>query len=130
MKTTVSNRIEPRVEAPYMRNEVTVASWGEKDYLRKLWRHPYDQSIEMPHRFAAAIAVMEMGISEYSLIATAVGLTVEEVKRVDMAKDLSIRQLAVVGIPAGESFELQNFVCCPKCQVAVGFAPCFACRTL
>ena len=94
-----------------------------------LWRHPLKRSIQVPYRIAAAIAVMEMGISEYSVIARAVGLTVEEVERVDMVEDSAVRQLALAGIPVGESFKLDNRVRCPKCQAEVGLAPCIACRS-
>ncbi len=93
------------------------------------WRHPLKRSIEVPYRIAAAIAVMEMGISEYAVIARAVGLTVEEVERVDMAEDPSVRRLAVARIPVGESFKLDNRVRCPKCQAEVRLAPCVACRS-
>ena len=72
---------------------------------------------------------MEMGICEYSVIAGAVGLTVEEVERVDMVEDLAVRQLALAGIPVGESFKLDNRVRCPKCQAKVGLAPCIACHS-
>ena len=81
------------------------------------------------YRVAAAIAVMEMGISEYSVIAHAVGLTVQEVERVDMVEDLAVRQLALARIPVGESFKLDNYVRCPKCRAEVGVAPCVACRS-
>jgi hypothetical protein len=86
--------------------------------------------IEVPYRVAAAIAVMEMGISEYCVIARAVGLTVEEVERVDMAEDSCVRQLALAGIPAGEFFRLNNRVRCPKCQAKLSIAPCIACSSL
>ena len=72
---------------------------------RKPWRHPLHRAIEVPYRVAAAIAVMEMGISEYRLIAEAVGLTEAEVRDIDTAKDSLVRQLAVVGIPMGEFFK-------------------------
>jgi len=72
---------------------------------------------------------MEMGISEYSVIAHAVGLTVQEVERVDMVEDLAVRQLALARIPVGESFKLDNYVRCPKCRAEVGVAPCVACRS-
>jgi hypothetical protein len=85
--------------------------------------------IEVPYRVAAAIAVMEMGISDYSVIARVAGLTVEEVERVDMADDLSVRQLAVAGIPAGEFFRLYNRLRCPKCQAMLSIAPCIACQS-
>ena len=50
------------------------------------WRHPLNGAIEVPYRVAAAVAVMEMGISEYGVIAEAVGLTVEDVRRIEKAE--------------------------------------------
>ncbi len=101
---------------------------GKRDRRDRRWRHPLKRHIEVPYRIAAAIAVMEMGVSEYAAIATAVGLTVEEVKRVDMVEDLPVRQLVVARIPVGESFKLDNRIRCPKCRAKVGIAPCVACR--
>ncbi len=102
---------------------------GKRSRRNKRWRHPFKRYIEVPYRIAAAIAVMEMGISEYSIIARAVGLTVEEVERVDTAEDACVRQLCMAGIPVGESFKLDNYVRCPKCRAEVGLAPCVACRS-
>ena len=102
---------------------------GKRNRRIKLWRHPLKRYIEVPYRIAAAIAVMEMGVSEYSIIANAVGLTVKEVERVDMVEDSAVRQLALARIPAGESFKLENYVRCPKCRAEVGLAPCVACRS-
>lgn len=70
---------------------------------------------------------MQMGIVEYSVIAEAVGLTVEEVEQIDTATDRGVRQLAVAGIPCGEYFKLDCRVRCPKCQALVGLAPCVTC---
>ena len=100
---------------------------GKRDRRSKLWRHPVKRSIQVPYRIAAAIAVMEMGIREYAVIAGAVGLTIEEIERIDMVADSSVRQLAIARIPKGESFKLENAVRCPKCQAEVGIAPCVAC---
>jgi hypothetical protein len=102
---------------------------GKRDRRSRLWQHPTKLSIEVPYRVAAAIAMMEMGISDYSVIGGAVGLTVDEVQRVDMADDVSVRQLAVAGIPAGEFFRLDHRVRCPKCQAKLSIAPCIACRS-
>jgi hypothetical protein len=85
--------------------------------------------IEVPYPVAAAIAVMEMGVSDLSDIADAVGLTLEEVERVDRAADLAVRQLAVSRIPISESFKLKHNIRCPKCQAEVSLVPCIACRT-
>lgn len=73
---------------------------------------------------------MEMGIREYSVIARAVGLTVEEIERIDMAIDRSVRRLALIGIPIDAAFKLEARVRCPRCQADVGLAPCIACRCL
>jgi len=105
------------------------ARGGKRSHRNKRWRHPLKQCIEVPYRIAAAIAVMEMGISEYSVIARAVGLTVEEIERVDMVEDSDVRQLALAGIPVGESFKLYGCVRCPKCQARVSLAPCVACQS-
>lgn len=108
-------------------NEAAPAQEGKRNRRSRPWQHPINLHIEVPYRVAAAIAVMEMGISDYSVIAGAVGLTVEEVERVDMAEDPSVRQLAVVGIPPGEFFRLDDRVRCPKCQAKLSIAPCLAC---
>jgi len=105
----------------------TDGSFERKGNVRKPWRHPSKRSIKVPHRAAAAIAVMEMGVTDYSVIASAVGLTVDEVKRIDMAEDSPIRQLGCEGIPYGEYFTLEKVIRCPKCHAMVRFAPCVAC---
>jgi hypothetical protein len=107
--------------------EDTPSQEGGRSLPSRLWQHPTEPRIEIPYRVAAAIAVMQMGISDYSVIAGAVGLTVEEVERVDMAEDRCVRQLAVAGIPAGEFFRLRDRVRCPKCQGRLSIAPCLAC---
>jgi hypothetical protein len=71
--------------------------------------------------------VMQMGITDHSVIAEAVGLTIEEVRHVDSAADACVRQLAVAGIPSGEYFKLDRYVRCSKCQALVGLAPCVTC---
>jgi hypothetical protein len=103
---------------------------GKAVRARKPWRHPLNRAIEVPYRVAAAIAVMEMGISEYGTIAEAVGLTEAEVSGIDTAEDSSVRQLAVAGIPIGEFFKLDRLVRCPNCQAKVEIAPCVTCHRL
>ena len=88
---------------------------------RKPWRHPLHRAIVVPYRVAAAIAVMEMGISEYRLIAEAVGLTEVEGRGIDTAEDSLVWQLAVA---------LDRRIRCPKCQARVVIAPCVSCRRL
>ena len=94
-----------------------------------MWRHPSKLHIKVPYRVAAVVAVMEMGISDYAVIADAVGLSIEEVERVDMVEDPAVRQLALAGIPAGASFKLSHRLRCPRCQAKVSLAPCIACHS-
>ncbi|MBN2022435.1 MAG: hypothetical protein JW809_06535 [Pirellulales bacterium] len=110
-------------------SETPAARGGKRERRSRPWRHPLKRHIEVPYRVAAAIAVMEMGVSEYSTIAHAVGLTLEEVERVDMVEDAAVRQLALARIPEGEWFKLAHRIRCPKCQATVGVVPCVACRS-
>jgi hypothetical protein len=123
----MGNEAQRLVLAPRASNEAAPAQEGKRNRRSRPWQHPLKLHIEVPYRVAAAIAVMEMGISDYSVIARAVGLTLEEVERVDMAEDPTVRQLAVAGIPAGEFFRLDSRLRCPKCQAKLSIAPCLAC---
>ena len=53
---------------------------------RDSWRHPHDPGIVVSRKFAAVIALMQMGISDFHLIAEAVDLGVDEVKRIDIGR--------------------------------------------
>jgi hypothetical protein len=125
----ISERTEPSCVKQRPPGKASPAQRVKRNQRTRPWRHPSDPRIEVPYRVAAAIAVMEMGISEYSVIADAVGLTVEEVERVDMVEDPAVRRLALTGIPAGESFKLKRRVRCPRCQAKVALAPCIACQS-
>lgn len=124
---SMGDATERRVVDVRVSDETASARGGRRSGRSRLWQHPLSRCIRVPYRIAAAIAVMEMGVSDYAVIARAVGLTVEEVRRVDSLEDLSVRQLALARIPAGEFFKLDNRVGCPRCQAKVGFAPCVAC---
>jgi hypothetical protein len=120
---------EPKqlVEGTRRSGNTVRARGGKRKRQMKSWQHPLDRRIKVPYRIAATIAVMEMGISDYAVIAEAVGFTVEQVRRIDSAEDSSVRQLAVAGIPVGEFFKLVTRVRCPKCHGDVGVAPCVGC---
>jgi hypothetical protein len=129
VNSTICEETRPRVGDGRRADERTSASNEKGSGRRRPWRHPFAPRIKVPYRVAAAIAVMQMGISDYSVIADAVGLTVEEVERIDMVEDPAVRRLALAGIPAGESFKLRRRVRCPRCQAKVGLAPCIACHS-
>ena len=81
----------------------------------------------LPVGVQAAVAVMQMGFSDYAEIAAAVGLTDEEVRRIDMAEDAKVRQLAIDGVPPGKQFRLVRPLRCPKCRQRITIAPCIVC---
>jgi hypothetical protein len=93
----------------------------------RTWRHPLKEDLVVPCKSAAAIAVMQMGISDLLTIALAINLDPTLVEAIDSAEDPLIRQLAVEGIPDGEFFKLRARVTCPKCKRSVLLAPCLAC---
>jgi hypothetical protein len=129
MHLMIADEAEARVEDLRPASDAALGHGDKTSRRTRTWRDPREPRIEVPYRVAAAIAVMEMGISEYSVIASAVGLTIEEVERVDMVEDPAVRQLALARIPAGELFRLSRRVRCPKCQANVGLVPCIACRS-
>ena len=84
----------------------------------------------VPRRLATVIAVMEMGVSDYNAIARAVGLTVDEVKRIDKAEDGRIRSAASKGTPKGTFLPLNKSMRCPQCRQLITLVPCVACANL
>ena len=84
----------------------------------------------VPRRLATVIAVMEMGVSDYDLIARAVGVTVDEVKRIDKAEDGRIRSAASKGTPKGTFLPLNKAMRCPQCRQLITLVPCVACANL
>jgi len=98
-----------------------------KKTRRRPWRHPTQRGIKVPYAAAAAISLMEMGITDYERIGAAVGLHPTEVERIDMAEDKAIRQLCLAGVPYGHYFTLESVIRCPKCSGMITLAPCVAC---
>jgi hypothetical protein len=76
---------------------------------------------------ATAIALIEMGVADYHVLAGATGLSEDAIQQIDMAEDKAVRQLGVVGIPHGVYFRLMEKVRCPSCEAFVTIAPCVAC---
>ena len=93
----------------------------------RAWRHPSKDGLVVPCKYAAAIAVMQMGISDFRTIALAVDLEVMQVEQIDSAQDPLVRELALEGIPVGEFFKLRSQIVCPTCNRSVSLAPCLAC---
>lgn len=95
--------------------------------INRAWRHPERPGVVLPYKVMATIALIEMGVRDYALIAAAVGLPVKDVKQIDTAEDRHVRQMAVQGIPSGEFFKLTDHIRCPKCSGWIKIAPCVAC---
>ena len=110
-----------------MTKPVTKQPEAAKKPRRRPWRHPTQRGIKVPYAAAAAISLMEMGITDYERIGAAVGLKPDEVERIDMAEDKSIRQLCLAGVPYGHYFTLESHIRCPKCSGMITLAPCVAC---
>ena len=84
--------------------------------------------LPVSRQVAAAIVLMQSGVSDFALIASAVGLTQEEVERIDTAEDSHVRRLAVSGVPDDFVFRLRTSVACPSCGRRIYLIPCLACR--
>jgi hypothetical protein len=112
---------------PNLRNPTARVSVVHRRGRGATWRHPDDPGILVSRQCATVIALMQMGVSDYGLIAKAVGLEVGVIEQIDTAEDRVIRALAVAGIPRGEFFKLRVHVHCPRCHGRVYTAPCAMC---
>ena len=77
----------------------------------------------------AVVALIQGGIRDETLIAQAVGIDVEEVRRIESANDLDVRKLAVAGLPKQFLFRLRKVVVCPRCGSRIFLVPCVSCKT-
>jgi hypothetical protein len=84
----------------------------------------------LPSRVEAALAVMQMGVSDYALIASTVGLECEDVAEIDHSEDCRIRDLAVRGVDPAKRFHLVRPLRCPKCRNRITVAPCITCHSV
>jgi hypothetical protein len=85
-------------------------------------------SKSLPTRVEAALAVMQMGVTDYATIASTVGLLQEDVIEIDQADDHRIRRLAVRGLDPEKRFHLVRPIRCPKCRHRITVVPCLTCR--
>lgn len=82
---------------------------------------------QLPRRAPTVIALMEMGVRDFGEIASATGLSVEDVQEIESAEDRKIRRIASEGTPPGTYLPLTKPVRCPTCNGMVTMAPCVAC---
>jgi hypothetical protein len=82
----------------------------------------------LPTRVEAALAVMQMGVTDYATIASTVGLPQEDIIEIDHADDHRIRRLAVRGLDPEKRFHLVRPIRCPKCRNRITIIPCLTCR--
>lgn len=88
---------------------------------------PDEPKKRLPLRVETALAVMQMGISDYPTIASCAGLTEQEVKHIDLSEDRRIRQLGVGGVSPEKQYRLLRPLRCPKCRGMISIAPCVVC---
>ena len=111
----------------------------QADMTIDMFSRPQDEDVEVdvlvtrsrlrvPRQTAAVLALIETGITDYEILSVAVGLSIEEVRQIDMAQDPEVRRLGIHGLPSGEYFRLRNRVRCPKCSAWLTIAPCVACH--
>jgi hypothetical protein len=86
-------------------------------------------SQRIPARTVAAVALMETGVTDYAVIAKALGLSESEVAEIDAAEDAGLRQLAVAGVPEGFYYTLRVIIRCPRCGRRIRVAPCLTCKS-
>jgi hypothetical protein len=84
----------------------------------------------LPLRVETALAVMQMGVTDYAEIASTVGLTEEQVERIDLSEDVRIRSLAARGLSPEKRYRLVRPLRCPKCRSRITIAPCLTCHGL
>lgn len=82
---------------------------------------------KLPLRVETALAIMQMGISDYTTIALSVGLTEKQVERIDLSDDERIRELAVSGVSPKKHYRLVRPLRCPKCRGLITTVPCLVC---
>ena len=84
----------------------------------------------LPRRVEAALAMMQMGVSDYATIASTVGLEEADVIEIDHSDDQRIRRIAIQGVDPEKQFHLMRPIRCPKCRNRITVAPCLTCREL
>jgi hypothetical protein len=87
----------------------------------------FGQGKKLPLRVETALAVMQMGVSDYTTIATSVGLTEQEVEQIDLSDDRRIRRLGIRGVSPEKQYRLLRPLRCPKCRGLTTVAPCLVC---
>jgi hypothetical protein len=88
------------------------------------------RSAKLSQRAVAAIELMLRGMSNMDRIAAAVGLSIDEVKRLEAANDPRVRQIIAEGPPPGFVFRLRSVIICPGCGCRIFLVPCMTCRTM
>lgn len=80
-----------------------------------------------PQKVGAVIALIQSGVTHYATIARATGLTEEDVRRIDDAKDQHIQDLALRGTGRDVYYHLRSKIACPRCGSIIYLVPCVAC---
>ena len=76
----------------------------------------------------AVLALLNSGFDDLITIAGAVGMPVDEVKRVESADDKRIRWYVCNGLPDDFVYRLRKQVVCPGCRGKINLVPCLECK--
>ena len=88
---------------------------------------PIGTADRSPQKIGAVIALIQAGVTNYTAIARATGLTEEDVRRIDEAKDEHVRELAQRDTGRDVYYHLRSKITCPRCGSIVYLVPCVAC---
>jgi hypothetical protein len=79
---------------------------------------------------AAAVYLLQAGLSDYKQVADAIGVSVAHVRRIEAADDPAVRR--AMRKPFGDcpAVRLRKPIRCPGCGRRIFLVPCVACRSL
>jgi hypothetical protein len=78
----------------------------------------------------AVMAMLQYGYHDLSLIAKATGMSVNEVRAIEIADDARIRRVAVEGIPPNRLYHIRHAIKCRLCGSRINLVPCVRCHHL
>ena len=79
---------------------------------------------------AAAVYLLQAGLSDYKQVADAIGVSVAHVRRIEAADDPAVRRAMSKSSADGTSVRLRKPIRCPGCGRRIFLVPCVACRSL
>lgn len=85
---------------------------------------------KLTDKATAALAMMQTGFTDLSLIAKAVRLPLLKVMEIEQADDLNVRRIVANGIPDDFVYHIHGHVKCRTCGGRINKVPCIVCHQL